>query len=177
MIADVVRAMPSAQRSDALERFQKMHTALAETSLAGRSLSHDDDPEVVLDVAVQFYELGLPCPFLVDESCSIHPQRPSVCREYLVTSPAADCTELRLKKSRRIPTAMRVSEALSRVAAKVLGAEMEIVPLHMALDWALEHEEEGKRTYDGKMLLETFFEEAQAVQLGLEPSGVTATPK
>ena len=35
--------------------------------------------------------MGVPCPFLEDESCSIHPERPLVCREYLVTSPAALC--------------------------------------------------------------------------------------
>ena len=33
----------------------------------------------------------IPCPFLEDESCSIHPERPLVCREYLVTSPAELC--------------------------------------------------------------------------------------
>ena len=31
------------------------------------------------------------CPFLEEESCSIHPDRPLVCREYLVTSPAELC--------------------------------------------------------------------------------------
>ena len=30
------------------------------------------------------YRLGLPCPFLVDESCSIHPMRPAACRQFNV---------------------------------------------------------------------------------------------
>lgn len=38
-----------------------------------------------------YFALGVPCPFLEDESCSIHPERPLVCREYLVTSPAEHC--------------------------------------------------------------------------------------
>ena len=153
-----------------------MLLALSTSSLVGRSLTEKDSPDEASEVAAQFFELGLPCPFLVDESCSIHPQRPSVCREYLVTTPATECVQIRAKTTRRIPTAMRVSEALSRVAAKVLDRPIEIVPMHMALEWALEHEEEGKRTYDGKMLLETFFAEAQACQLGLEATP-TATPK
>ena len=175
MIADVVRAMPPEQRAAVLERFEAVLVALNQSPLAGRSLSEKDDPADVLEIGFQFYELGLACPFLVDESCSIHPQRPSVCREYLVTSPAEECVQLRAKKWRRIPTAMRVSEALCRVAAKVLNTTTEIVPMHMAVHWALEHEEEGRRTYDGKMLLESFFAEAQAVQLGLDPEP-TATP-
>jgi Fe-S-cluster containining protein len=39
----------------------------------------------------------MPCPFLEDESCSIHPDRPLVCREYLVTSPAELCAGPRRK--------------------------------------------------------------------------------
>lgn len=35
--------------------------------------------------------LGIPCPFLVDESCSIYPARPLACREYVVTSDPAHC--------------------------------------------------------------------------------------
>ena len=33
----------------------------------------------------------MPAPFLEEESCSIHPDRPMACREYLVTSPAENC--------------------------------------------------------------------------------------
>ncbi|MEO7096092.1 MAG: YkgJ family cysteine cluster protein, partial [Polyangiales bacterium] len=168
MIADVVRSMPEERRTAVLERFHAVLVALNESSLVGRSLSERDAPEVVGEVAAEFFDLGLACPFLEDESCSIHPQRPSVCREFLVTSPASECIQIRSKVTRRVPTAMRVSEALARVTAKLLGREIEIVPMHMALDWARAHEEEGQRTYDGKMLLEAFFAEAQECQLGLE---------
>jgi len=40
---------------------------------------------------VAYFALRVPCPFLEEESCSIHPDRPLVCREYLVTSPAELC--------------------------------------------------------------------------------------
>lgn len=38
-----------------------------------------------------YFALGIACPFLVDESCSIHPARPLACREYVVTSDPAHC--------------------------------------------------------------------------------------
>lgn len=40
---------------------------------------------------VRWFGLGLPCPFLVDESCSIYEHRPLICREYAVTSPPVAC--------------------------------------------------------------------------------------
>lgn len=39
----------------------------------------------------RWFRLGIPCPFLVEESCSIYEQRPLICREYLVTSPPSAC--------------------------------------------------------------------------------------
>ena len=44
---------------------------------------------------------------------------------------------------------------------------MEIVPLHMALHWAQENEAVDQRTWNAPHLMQRFFEEAQAVQLGL----------
>jgi len=44
-------------------------------------------------LGLRYFLLGIACPFLENESCSIHPQRPLACREYLVTSPAAHCAQ------------------------------------------------------------------------------------
>jgi Fe-S-cluster containining protein len=43
------------------------------------------------ELSLAYFALRVPCPFLEDESCSIHSDRPLVCREYLVTSPAELC--------------------------------------------------------------------------------------
>jgi hypothetical protein len=42
-------------------------------------------------LGLDYFRLGIACPFLEDEACSIHPDRPLSCREYLVTSPAPNC--------------------------------------------------------------------------------------
>ena len=44
-------------------------------------------------LALSYFRLGIPCPFLEEESCSIHPDRPLSCREYLVTSAPIHCAE------------------------------------------------------------------------------------
>ncbi len=43
------------------------------------------------NLAAEYFRLRIPCPFLEDERCGIHPVRPLACREYLVTSPPAAC--------------------------------------------------------------------------------------
>ena len=45
-------------------------------------------------LGLEYFKPQIPCPFLEDESCSIYAERPFVCREYLVTSPAENCTTL-----------------------------------------------------------------------------------
>jgi Fe-S-cluster containining protein len=40
-----------------------------------------------------YFGLNLPCPFLQNQSCSIHPQRPLSCREFLVVSNPKYCSE------------------------------------------------------------------------------------
>jgi hypothetical protein len=102
--------------------------------------------------------LGLACPFLEDESCSIHPYRPSICREYLVTSPAEHCAELGRKPVASIPVSIRLSEALSRLTGRLLGVEPEVVPLPMAIEWAVAHREEGQRRWAARLLLEGLVE-------------------
>ncbi|KAB1442261.1 YkgJ family cysteine cluster protein [Pseudodesulfovibrio senegalensis] len=39
----------------------------------------------------KYWELDISCPFLVDDSCSIHPQRPITCRQYSVTGSPKNC--------------------------------------------------------------------------------------
>lgn len=81
----VVEALPGERRRSLAARFA---AAAAEIHRAGlRERGGRSDRELSL----AYFALRIPCPFLEDESCSIHAERPLVCREYLVTSPAALC--------------------------------------------------------------------------------------
>jgi len=81
----LVEAMPKERRKAVRSRFAAAEAAIAEAGLAERGTRSDRE------MSVAYFALGVPCPFLEDESCSIHPDRPLVCREYLVTSPAELC--------------------------------------------------------------------------------------
>ena len=66
----------------------------------------------ITSVAKAYFRLGIPCPFLESESCSIHADRPLICREYLVTSPAANCAQPTDEDIERVALPMRLSPIL-----------------------------------------------------------------
>ena len=81
----LVKTLPGERRERLRERFAAAEVIIAESGLADRAGRSDRE------LSQAYFALAIPCPFLEDESCSIHPDRPLVCREYLVTSPAELC--------------------------------------------------------------------------------------
>ncbi len=97
-LAGVVRAMPAQQRSRIVMRFTHAIQKLDEAGLMGplnETFARDiKNNEKILDLKKQYWDLQIPCPFLEDGSCSIHGQRPLVCRQYLVTSAPKHCLDI-----------------------------------------------------------------------------------
>jgi Fe-S-cluster containining protein len=88
----VIDALPDGRRTAVEARFAEADAALARAGLRDMLL----DPKkragkTDRELSTAYFALGIPCPFLEEESCSIHADRPLVCREYLVTSPAERC--------------------------------------------------------------------------------------
>ena len=81
----LIEAMPRERRKAVRTRFAEAEAAIGGAGLAERGGRSDRE------MSVAYFALRVPCPFLEEESCSIHPERPLVCREYLVTSPAELC--------------------------------------------------------------------------------------
>jgi len=84
-LLQVVAAMPTERRATLNARFAAAETTIEAGDLTERGGRGDRE------LSTAYFALGLACPFLEDESCSIHADRPLVCREYLVTSPAELC--------------------------------------------------------------------------------------
>lgn len=128
----VIEAMPAKRQRAVKERFATAAAAIRAAGLdekAGRS-----DREL----SVGYFALGIPCPFLEEESCSIHPERPLVCREYLVTSPAERCAGPQQEGVTPVPVP-KVS-----MAARDLQDESESwFPLAMLMDWARTRPRDG----------------------------------
>jgi Fe-S-cluster containining protein len=116
-IAALVEAMPEPRRSEIRARFEAAERRLEATALASR-LADMPDGNAVIEVGIRYFDLGLPCPFLEAESCSIHPDRPLRCREYLVTSPASACAAMAAGSIHRAPLAGVPSTALIAAGAR-----------------------------------------------------------
>lgn len=144
-IRDLVDAMPEPRRSEIRERFAQARRRLEESGEVGEKLLHPerfaDDELRARDLGLAYFRLGIACPFLEDESCSIHPDRPIACREYLVTSPARFCADPSADTVRVVQLPAKVSTAVTLIGVAEDGSRRftRWVPLSLALDWADSH--------------------------------------
>jgi len=155
-IALVVERMEPARRAAVLQRFASARRRLEqEQMLETLSQPEQFSNEHMRLLGREYFELGIPCPFLEDESCSIYHDRPITCREYLVTSPAENCA---------FPTAENISmidlpagpvwTAVARFETSHKG-RLRWVPLILALDFSANSDDEpAKRS--GKQWAQEF---------------------
>ncbi len=124
-LLQVIEAMPPERRQTLEARFAAAEVAIEAGGLKERQGRTDRE------LSTAYFALGVPCPFLEEESCSIHPERPLVCREYLVTSPPELCAGP--KQEGVAPVAVpKVS-----IAARGLQEDNdEWFPLALLLAWA-----------------------------------------
>jgi Fe-S-cluster containining protein len=145
-IAALVAAMPEPRRSRVRVRFAKSSARLEAAGLLDELRKFDEmPPEWHRTIHSRYFPLGIPCPFLEDESCSIHAQRPIVCREYLVTSAPEHCAVATSANVRRVPLHGEVSTDI--VLLEYRGPTASRVALVLALAWAETHrrDEPGPR--------------------------------
>jgi len=156
-LAELVEAMPAERQARVRDRFAQAIVRLREAGHLERfrQMPRLVDLEARRRLAIEFLRHGIPCPFLEDESCSIHPHRPLSCREYLVISPASQCAEPGLRVDRvSFPT--KPSLVLYRFRDGIGEDRIRWLPLVLALEWAEQHREVTDRTFPGPRLFESF---------------------
>jgi Fe-S-cluster containining protein len=141
-LASLVAAMPEEQRSRVLKRFEEARAQMEAAGLTPQG-HPDEDPATYRNYGLAYFRQGVPCPFLEDESCSIHPDRPLVCREYVVTSPPEFCALLGSGKVRQVPVPIRLWSTFGRSASH---GEFTWLPLIDALEYAEAHPGSAEHT-------------------------------
>jgi Fe-S-cluster containining protein len=136
-LAAWIRALPESRQQELAGRF---HQALLKLSAAGiidRIVNQDwlADEESTLQIALDYFHQRVPCPFLENESCSIHPIRPLICREYLVTSPAELCEDPATLQVKGVPMPLRFSRALNQIGAEIEQDKRGWIPLVFLFAW------------------------------------------
>jgi Fe-S-cluster containining protein len=146
-LAALVEEMPEPRRTEVKARFAEIERRVAEAGLMGALLDPDSLTKEEFEHApMDYFRMGMACPFLVEESCGIYEERPLVCREYLVTSPAEFCRapDERVEVLR---TPLKASEALARLEGTEGRRYVKQIPLGLSLRWCRENSApvEGRR--------------------------------
>lgn len=157
-IAALVEAMPEPRRDEVRRRFAEAVRRLdASGQLADLEARDDWSQDDRRRVGMAYFELGGACPFLEDESCSIHPERPLACREYLVTSPAENCAHPTPEGIAMVAMPCSPWTAAARLEPSLPGARsIPWTPLTLALEYATAHPE-GPAVRPARAIVEELF--------------------
>lgn len=158
MLAQVVEDMPEPRRSEVKARFEAALEHLREAGLFERTVNfHSFGREERLDTVRAYFSLGIPCPFLEEESCSIYADRPLVCREYVVVSSPRHCAKLDGSKIMRLPLPASIFSTFSKMEGVNRTGDSPYMPLIAALEWVDEHGQDCE-TRPGPKWIQQFFE-------------------
>jgi Fe-S-cluster containining protein len=134
-LLNLIESMPEPRRSEVRSRFRKNMEVLAQAGLLDElekaALAHDK--ERIRAIGLAYFALNLPCPFLQDQSCSIHPHRPLSCREFLVISDPAYCAKPDPAVVKNVALPKRVSPILFNLSCKDPTNNLGFIPLAQLL--------------------------------------------
>jgi Fe-S-cluster containining protein len=136
-MADWIRNLPEEQRGELEVRFHRVLLALRDSGMLKRLVEEDwfADDDTSLLMATDYFRLSQPCPFLENESCSIHAIRPLSCREYLVTSPSELCADPAKNGVAGVHLPLKMSRALFRMGGELEQDRRGWIPLVFLFAW------------------------------------------
>jgi len=132
----VVDGLEAGHRRRVEARFQAAGERLRSAGLDDRLRAGGSEPDEASRRALglDYFALGIACPFLEDESCSIYEQRPLACREYLVTSDPTHCRQPNADAVETVQMPQRLSLIFRRFVAGCLPRHATWIPLILAVD-------------------------------------------
>lgn len=165
LLAAIVENMPESGRSIIKKRFAQALQRLRESGVMDQAMNyHQLSKDETVAMAKEYFELGIACPFLENESCSIYPFRPLVCREYLVISPATHCATLEEEHIQRLKLPVSVAATFSGMDGVRKKGENQYIPLIMALEWTEKHSDDCEYR-PGPKWVQEFFEDLSGAEI------------
>jgi len=157
-LTELVAEMPPERRHQVETRFRQAREELERKGMRERLLRAAGltAPDERRQLVVDYFACAIPCPFLEEESCSIHLHRPLICREYTVTSPPERCADPSQQDINGIAIPIHFSNLLRRFADGEGNRPYRWLPLVLALSWASQESEPMPRL-PGPQILENFF--------------------
>jgi Fe-S-cluster containining protein len=153
---DMLDSFVSSHRAEVMERIERIVNELERQQMIDELMNPQYSDDAILPIARKYFLLGMPCPFLVDESCSIHPHRPVVCREYNVTSPAELCVDPLMNDISKVPMPLPLTVPLARLTAELMGTPPRLIPIPLVPRWIRQHQGVRERQWPGLELFQKF---------------------
>ncbi len=165
-IAQVVENLPEPRRVNIEKRFDDASRHFHEIGWFQKLdecalLPKEERQKIVMEY---FYE-NVPCPFLEEGACSIYENRPLACREYLVTSPAENCSAPTPETVDLIELKVKAAATLRHIGdSQNLNAIVNFLPLILALKWTATHAD-GFPEKTGERWMADFFQKLTNSQI------------
>lgn len=158
-LAALIEGMPEPQKTATKERFNTAMQKARDTSVAGSLVDLTSmDKEKKCTAAQAYFAQNIACPFLIDEACSIHLERPLICREYLVTSSPEHCENLDRTQIKRLPFPAPITRTFGRLECSTKGNDDRFILLIAALEWVSENPDKGAER-PGPVWVQEFFQD------------------
>ena len=140
-IAEWLDTQPDERRTVLRERFREAAARLEDSGIAQqlRQAGPSAGREQMHELGLRYFALGIPCPFLEEERCTIHEIRPLRCREYLVVSPAEHCAHPRTKQIVGVRPPVLLSRILAQWDANGDSRPRALILLTMLEEWLANH--------------------------------------
>lgn len=160
-----LNSLPEERLALLRERFHRALSALRDAGVLESILDGNWrlDEERSTKLAVDYFHAGVACPFLENESCSIHPIRPLSCREYMVTSPPELCQDPSVHHVAGVQLPLRISRALYAFGEQIEEHGHGWIPLVFLLAWGKGGATPGESVADsGPELFRRFLDQVAA---------------
>jgi Fe-S-cluster containining protein len=165
LLAAIVQNLPEPARSAITERFGQAVERLRASGIMEQVMNYRQLPkDEIIDMVMAYFKLGIACPFLEDESCSIHPYRPLICREYLVISSPRHCASLDKENIKGLKFPVSIAGTFNEMDGVGRDGVTPYIPLIMALEWTEQHAAEVEYR-PGTKWVQDFFEALSGAEI------------
>jgi Fe-S-cluster containining protein len=134
-LVQLVQQLEPAHRDRVQARFDDIISRLDRAGLTEQLRSPPRDPVAYQKLMLDYFALGAECPFLEEERCSIYADRPSLCRQYNVTSPAHLCSDPFNNDITMVPMPAFVDHLCMNAFADLHNITVKVTPLPLAPEW------------------------------------------
>jgi Fe-S-cluster containining protein len=149
----VVDGLPEPRRTEIRKRFagglEKLKNVRFFERLADAA---ENDRDHYSGMLREYFTYSIACPFLENESCSIHHDRPVACREYLVTSPAENCNSAEGEGIENIHYLFKVKDTVITIARNKRPPELPYVPMVQLLEWTEKRSDASPKRTGGEWM-------------------------